>query len=634
MAIRSFVASRPGRPARRARTSKGHLRERKSRINRIVDAVHAVLFAVWQALVVTPTAYVCAVFYALFLSRTSHRIVLRLFLLLLLQGACVLTAVLAFFSFYHAWVPEVALAKDVWFNYGENAANASVPLRPGHEDLPVWREEPEVDLFMVDQPYDVSLELRFDTDEETSWLGNFMVDLQLLNHNDTILYKSSRPGLCVIEPGILRWISRLYRVLTQPVLSEPLAPLQVVRVPLLREIVPYASASGRSDDPHFVRTRGYKATQANLKLRFRGLSPIVSLEHATLRFHAYLTGLPYVYDSYHSYLMFHYPLFSFCLFLLLFSGIEFVPWTATMSLEDQEGASSLTAELDAAFRLASEAGKGSDAGPRAMGLLGQVAHAVDALGIVSVNDRLDEISTPSLRVLLIPSMQAYLENATVITEGEDRMCGRKSHVQASLGAARLFFTIMRRYEVLPPAVRALLQPHMQPEGAEPIVRNPAERRMVKIQSFKLERAVQQQLDAFRQAFRAQARAPSAGPSDVFFDLLVVPNSESADEDADDEQSASGDLPPVRTLRAYLQTMCVLHALRCASLLESALQELELLEHVPPPKPSDGASDATDDAWRLDSHWFSKASGPLLSETGKPLRPFVITPAADKPHRDG
>lgn len=117
MAVRSFVASRHGRPARRARPPRGYARERKSRIYRIVDAVHAVLFAVWQALVVTPMTYVCAVFYALFLSRTSHRIVLRLFLLLLLQTACILLAILSFFSFYHAWVPEVALTKDVWFNH-------------------------------------------------------------------------------------------------------------------------------------------------------------------------------------------------------------------------------------------------------------------------------------------------------------------------------------------------------------------------------------------------------------------------------------------------------------------------------------------------------------------------------------
>lgn len=291
------------------------------------------------------------------------------------------------------------------------------------------------------------------------------------------------------------------------------------------------------------------------------------------------------------------------------------------------GASSLTAELDTAFRLAAEAGPKSDKGARAMGLLGQVAHAADALGIISANDRWDEISTPSLRVLLIPSMQGYLENASVISENEDRMRARKHHVQASIGAARLFFTVMRRYEVLPMAVRALLQPHMQPDGTEAMVRNPAERRMAKIQSFKLERAVQQQLDAFRQAYRAKTRATASGPSDVFFDLLVVPGAEEVEEESDEVRD--GDVPPVRTLRAYLQGLCVLHALRSASLLDSAQQEWELLEHMPPPASDFSPTDAKDDTWRLDSHWFSKTSGPLLSETGKPLRPFVITPAADK-----
>lgn len=303
------------------------------------------------------------------------------------------------------------------------------------------------------------------------------------------------------------------------------------------------------------------------------------------------------------------------------------PLTTMRDGADEAGASSLTAELDSAFRLASEAGKGNDAGTRAIGLLGQVAHAADALGIISANDRLDEISTPALRVLLIPSLQSYLENESTIPQDQDRMRARKAHVEASIGAARLFFQVLRRYDVLPPGVRALLLPYMQSDGSGAVVRSPAERRMIKIQSFKLERAVQQQLDAFRQAYRTQRRAASSGPSDVFFDLLFVPGiAEDEDESESDDAWTSGELPPVHTLRTYLRGLCVLHALRSASLLESALQERELLEHVPPPAPLAASGD---DTWRLDSRWFSQASGPLLSETGKPLRPFVITPSADK-----
>ncbi|WFD23954.1 hypothetical protein MEQU1_002649 [Malassezia equina] len=319
MTARGFVASRPGRPVRRLRgaATRGAPRERRSHVYRIVDAVHAILLAMWQVFVVTPTAYMCAVLYALFLSRTSHRIVLRLILLLFIQGACIILAILAFFSFYHAWVPKVALSKDLWLDYTVSMPHTSVSLHPNQGDLPVWRQASDIDLFMIDQPYDVSLELRVPPTGHV-WTSNVMMDMSLFSQNNTLLYESSRSTLVVKEPYVIRWLSRLYRSLTQPVRGEPLAPLQVVRVPMLRHIVPYASATGRFDDPAFVRRRGYKATRALIQFRCptQPCGPSLPVEHATLRFDAYLTGLPY--------LMFHYPLFSFGVFLLLFSGIEFV----------------------------------------------------------------------------------------------------------------------------------------------------------------------------------------------------------------------------------------------------------------------------------------------------------------------
>lgn len=306
MTARGIVASRPGRPVRRLRgaAARGAPRERKSRVYRIHDAVHAILLAMWQVFVVTPTAYMCAVLYALFLSRTSHRIVLRLLFLLLIQGVCILLAILAFFSFYHAWVPKVALSKDLWLDYtyvwiadpSAGAPHTSVSLHPYQVDLPVWRQASDVDLFLIDQPYDVSLELRVPTTEHV-WTSNVMMDMSLFSQNSTLLYESSRSTLVVREPYVVRWLSRLYRALTQPVRGEPLAPLQVVRVPMLRHIVPYASATGRFDDPALVRRRGYKATRAYIQFRCptQPCGPSLPVEHATLRFDAYLTGLPYVF---------------------------------------------------------------------------------------------------------------------------------------------------------------------------------------------------------------------------------------------------------------------------------------------------------------------------------------------------
>lgn len=177
----------------------------------------------------------------------------------------------------------------------------------------------------MDQPYDVSLELRVPVSSRNVWVGNFMVDMDLVSYNDTILYQSKRPALLVPEPRPLRWVSRLARAVWQPLRGEPMVPLQVVRVPLLRHIVPFASATGRLDDPESVRELGYKALRADIQLRLRHASEsLLQVEHAVLRFDAFLTGIPCVCNDSHSYLMFHYPVFSFGVFLLCFSGVEFL----------------------------------------------------------------------------------------------------------------------------------------------------------------------------------------------------------------------------------------------------------------------------------------------------------------------
>ena len=112
---------------------------------------------------------------------------------------------------------------------------------------------------------------------------------------------------------------------------------------------------------------------------------------------------------------------------------------------------SLTARLDEACRLANES-KDSALYERCLCILGEVARAADALGVLSENDRLEEISTPSLRMLLLPSLQADIEQSVPTQPGSDRIQQRLVHLDASLGAARLFFAIVRRHKALPSVV--------------------------------------------------------------------------------------------------------------------------------------------------------------------------------------
>lgn len=280
---------------------------------------------------------------------------------------------------------------------------------------------------------------------------------------------------------------------------------------------------------------------------------------------------------------------------------------------------SLTATLSAAFELASSHNAASE---KVLQMLSDVARTADALSVISPNDRLDEISTPALRMFLIPSLQADVQTRARIDPAEDRVTQRRKQVDASIGAARTFFAMVRRHSALPDSVVTLLRPYMTKDAQQPMA--PADKRMFKIQVLKLEKAAQARLVAFRDAYRHRPTPPA----DVFYDPLVESG---ADDDDDTEMvpvvSATLEVPPVAHLRSYLMLLIVLHALRTANALESLLQEKELLQAPPMPEAPDAPTDTT---WRLDPSWTSPASdAPLLSESGRPLRPFTIVPKREQ-----
>ena len=280
---------------------------------------------------------------------------------------------------------------------------------------------------------------------------------------------------------------------------------------------------------------------------------------------------------------------------------------------------SLTATLSAAFELASSHNAASE---KVLQMLNDVARTADALSVISPNDRLDEISTPALRMFLIPSLQADVQTRARIDPAEDRVTQRRKQVDASIGAARTFFAMVRRHSALPDSVVTLLRPYMTKDAQQPMA--PADKRMFKIQVLKLEKAAQARLVAFRDAYRHRPTPPT----DVFYDPLVESG---ADDDDDTEMvpvvSATLEVPPVAHLRSYLMLLIVLHALRTANALESLLQEKELLQAPPMPEAPDPPTDTT---WRLDPSWTSPASdAPLLSESGRPLRPFTIIPKREQ-----
>ena len=302
------AAKRRGWVRRRSKDTPSHL-------GLVSQNVKTYIYAISRVTIVWPLLCIYRVAYALFLSRTSHRVILRILMLCGLHMTCMAMALLAFGGFYYAWVPQVELSKDVWLQYGNDAPWADVLLDSFPSDPPVWQKEARVPMFEKDQMYDVSLGLRIPVNQVNKEMGNFMVELSLVTSDGIVLYESLRPVLLVPDPWAVRWTSRFWRMLWKPIFSEPVAPTQLVQVPLLRRIVPYASHAPNA--PVVFRQKGYLASHAIVRVGRASnvekntskqledsthtsvtLHPsVVQIEHATLCFNAFLSGASYVWPS-------------------------------------------------------------------------------------------------------------------------------------------------------------------------------------------------------------------------------------------------------------------------------------------------------------------------------------------------
>lgn len=260
-----------------------------------------------QMLVIEPVQSLCVAFYAVFLSRTSHRIVLRTVVLGILHLICIALAFIAYGSFYYYWVPDISVNKDVWLQYtaASDAPYANVLLDGFPGDRPVWQRDALQPLFAADQEYDVSLELRVPVNEVNMDFGNFLVQIELLSSDDKLLYQSSRPVLLVPEPRTVRWLSRAARSFRQPWRFEPIAPPQVIRVPMLHNIVPRSTNVRSSLEKELgdITARAYLATRAYIRIGrsmrvpnpvYEGETAMLQVQHAVLHFDAHLKGAPYV----------------------------------------------------------------------------------------------------------------------------------------------------------------------------------------------------------------------------------------------------------------------------------------------------------------------------------------------------
>ncbi|PWN40584.1 TAP42-domain-containing protein [Ceraceosorus guamensis] len=223
----------------------------------------------------------------------------------------------------------------------------------------------------------------------------------------------------------------------------------------------------------------------------------------------------------------------------------------------------------------------------ALALLQEIKSAQElaaSLDLVSHNDHLEDLSTATLRALLLPAVLAEVLTRVKTPIGPPGISQRLEVLKGSAGAHKRFLKSLLRIGVLPSAPssersaaissdllllsrQAQLHTSTSPSTSlvsQPAFPSPGSKRDLKIALFKLERAIVNALDQFRVAARQRAHSQASGikvpdmgfdsatasheaPAEALWDLLLLskPNvsrQESEDEDAQgqDDDGAEDD----------------------------------------------------------------------------------------------
>lgn len=311
-------------------------------------------------------------------------------------------------------------------------------------------------------------------------------------------------------------------------------------------------------------------------------------------------------------------------------------------------------------RLANECARAPslDSDVRAIGVLEKTAELAQVANVISDNEELREISTPSLRVLFIASMQVAVESNARVSQDSEYRRERLHHLENAVAAARRFAQDMDRLKVLPPPLLALLLQRVtaleRSSVASPddttALGIAADKRQLKIRLLRLDREMRRHLKTYKIEFyeRVLRLGVCEGSEDIthprnmiedpFYDLLMLNLRNPDDFDEFDDESGepsmlelsqdNATVPQPKSVREYLLLNLALHALHTISLLDSAGQEFAILRSTPEVvQPPTEPRDDGDRTWRVDPSLIGASQGPLLSQDGRPLRPFTITPSA-------
>ncbi|KAH9813449.1 putative adipose-regulatory protein-domain-containing protein [Melampsora americana] len=249
-------------------------------------------------------------------SPTTHRSLLGSLLLSFIFCSSILISVIAYVSFYWAYVPQIGLSIPLWLQYGEG----KVPYAMA--DLSNL-----ADPIAIDQAYDVSLHLTVPVNERNIELGNFMVRLNLKTAppQNITLHRISRHSSLIHQPRFARALDTIKYLRTLFFLSAPRL-VQHLDINLFSQKVINPSSLAKKGglalaEIQIGRDDVYDSTITLAHAKGWGELHIYD---ATLVFEAHLEGLRA--------LMYYHPYVSFFMFCTLFMIAEFTSVLCTWGL--------------------------------------------------------------------------------------------------------------------------------------------------------------------------------------------------------------------------------------------------------------------------------------------------------------
>ncbi|KAA1079563.1 hypothetical protein PGT21_016097 [Puccinia graminis f. sp. tritici] len=235
---------------------------------------------------------------------------------------------------------------------------------------------------------------------------------------------------------------------------------------------------------------------------------------------------------------------------------------------------------------------------------------INRLAILSPNETLEDINTNDLKCLSVEVLRGLLV-VLLKTKGGGQ---RKKNLEQAKDHFKSFSRQIEAYEIIP---REQIERFKGPLSA---IQSASMRRESKINQYKLEKQLKQQLDELRERKRAaqRSRLYSSGRSKEDYNSRVE-RANGSDDDDDENESES---------RSTHLTWLKFLYLKAHQELDSIEAELEILGQAAQMNdlPSKKVQREEDDlSWRVE-RLSTSTDGPLVSPSGKVLRPFTILPS--------